>query len=438
MDSALTLLKAGGVFGGGGAGFPTWKKLAAPAETLIINGAECEPLLKSDQFLMLQNADTLVLAADALREIVGASKAIIALKAHYEQQTRALETALKARDVPVSLCILPAVYPVGDEQAIVYASTGKIVPPQSLPGSVGCCVVSVSTALNAWAALRGIPVTKRLVTVTGLIRRPGLYDVPIGTSVRDVIGTAGGATVSAYSVLLGGPMMGELLKDWEQAVITKTNGGVLVLPETHLLARRASLSLTHMRNRAKSACIQCRFCTDLCPRYLLGHALYPHRVMRAFAMDRADPSALLCMECGICEMYACPMGLSPRRVQASLKPWLRDDGTQPDRELYPRQGAMRDGRQVPSERLSARIAVSEYDMPVPEKVVAVTPGHVCIPLKQHIGVLAKACVLPGDRVAKGQVIGEMDADALGANVHASIGGTVVSVEDSICIQAEVL
>jgi Na+-translocating ferredoxin:NAD+ oxidoreductase RnfC subunit len=179
---ALDLLQSGGAGGGGGAGFPTWKKLSAPAETLLINGAECEPLLQSDQYLMLHQAQRLVRAALALGEIVGAAGIVIALKDHYVSQRVAVENA--ALGSGVSIRALPTVYPVGDEQSVVFECTGRVVPPGGLPGSVGCTVVSVSTALNALATLEGVPVIRRLVTVAGEVSRPGLYEVPVGTPVN--------------------------------------------------------------------------------------------------------------------------------------------------------------------------------------------------------------------------------------------------------------
>ncbi len=438
MADKLRMLREGGVVGGGGAGFPTWKKLSSPAEILIINGAECEPVLRSDQYLMLRHPEALVRAADTLREIVGASQAIIALKTQYSRQAEALTGAIQAVGPPVSLFRLPAIYPIGDEQTVVYTATGRVVPPQGLPGHVGCAVVSVSTALNALAALSGIPVTRRLVTVAGEVTSPGLYDVPVGVSIDRTIEAAGGAKPREYAVFLGGPMMGDLLSAPNQTVVAKTCGGILVLPPDHLLVQRARLTIAHMRNRAKAACVQCRYCTDLCPRYLLGHGMYPHRAMRAFANHQLDETALLCMECGICEMYACPMSLSPRRVQQAMKAELRGKGVSPDKALHPDYGIMREGRQVPAARLAAQIGVAPYAFPLPEQVTAVEADFVCLPLKQHIGVTAQAVVAPGDRVKRGQVVAQMTNDALGADIHASIDGIVTAVtETRIDLRCEV-
>ena len=431
----LERLLHGGVVGGGGAGFPLWKKLSASAGQLLINGAECEPLLKSDQYLMLRYPKELAEAASRLAAIVRASEAVICLKDHYALQIAALEEALKAKSLtpPVRLHLLPTVYPIGDEQALVHSATGKTVPPGALPGSVGCTVVSVSTALNALRALDGKPVIQRFVTVVGEIRRPGVYRAPIGMPVSLLLAEAGGASVRDYRLILGGPMMGPLAPENGESVVTKTLGGVLVLPADHTLVRRAQLSMEQMRVRARSVCIQCRTCTDLCPRHLLGHPIYPHLTMRAFAAGgRLEPSAALCMECGVCELYACPMGLNPRRIQQAQKAALRAQGEKPVFALKDAP-ALADYHQAPSGRVLARIHAAQYEFPTPREAVAVAAPFVCIPMKQHIGSPAVPCVSPGDAVTRGDVIGRMAEGALGADVHASICGTVERADADVVV-----
>ena len=433
--SELEMLRQGGVVGGGGAGFPLWKKLSAPAEILLINGAECEPLLKSDQYLMHRYAVQLTEAASRLAGIVHAREAVICLKDHYEKQRAALQDALKQSTLnpPVRIHLLPTVYPIGDEQALVFSATGRTVPPGALPGSVGCTVVSVSTALNALRALEGKPVTDRFVTVAGEVRKPGVYLAPVGMPVSLLLAAAGGMKITSGRLILGGPMMGPLAARDTESMVTKTLGGVLVLPEDHTLVRHAELSMEQAKIRARSVCIQCRTCTDLCPRHLLGHPIYPHLTMRAFASgDRLEPSAQLCMECGVCEMYACPMGLNPRRVQQMQRAALRSSGQRTEFSLKS-PPELAGYRQVPSGRLMARIQVSKYDIPVPEEAVRVSSELVCISMKQHIGVAAEVCVSVGSRVKRGETIGRIPDGSLGADVHASICGTVISTDNGTVV-----
>ena len=406
----LDLLRQGGVVGGGGAGFPLWKKLAAPADTLLINGAECEPLLKSDQYLMRKYPDQLIEAASRLAAIVSAKEAVICLKDHYAAQIAALR-----------------------EAALLHSATGRTVPPGGLPGKVGCTVVSVSTALNALRALNGKPVTRRFVTVAGEVKRPGVYCAPIGMPVSLLLEQAGGPIIPRYRLVLGGPMMGPLAAEGMENVVTKTLGGVLVLPAEHTLVRHAELTMDQARVRARSTCIQCRTCTDLCPRHLLGHPIYPHLTMRAFAAgDKLEPSAMLCMECGVCELYACPMGLNPRRVQQMHKAALRAQGEKPVFELK-EPPALAEIHQAPSGRVLARIDAKRYDMPVPEEAIETTSPIVCIPVKQHIGAPAEPCVQAGSTVQRGDVIARMADGALGADIHASVCGTVERVEDGMIV-----
>lgn len=433
--SELDLLRQGGVVGGGGAGFPLWKKLAAPAELLLINGAECEPLLKSDQYLMRRYPGQLAEAASRLAAIVGAKEAVICLKDHYGPQIAALGEALKEKPLtpPVRLHLLPTVYPIGDEQALVHSATGRTVPPGGLPGKVGCTVVSVSTALNALRALNGKPVTSRFVTVAGEVKTPGVYRAPIGMPVSLLLEQAGGPTVPRYRLVLGGPMMGPLAAEDGEAVVTKTLGGVLVLPAEHTLVRHAELTMEQARVRARSTCIQCRTCTDLCPRHLLGHPIYPHLTMRAFAAgNKLEPSAMLCMECGVCELYACPMGLNPRRVQQMHKAELRAKGEKPTFALQDAP-ALAEYHQAPSGRVLARIDAARYDIPVPEEAIDVLSPIVCIPVKQHIGAPAEPCVQAGSTVRRGDVIARMPEGALGADIHASVCGTVEKIENGMIV-----
>ncbi len=431
----LDMLRQGGVVGGGGAGFPLWKKLSAPAGQLLINGAECEPLLKSDQYLMRRYPRELTEAAFRLASLVQAREAVICLKDHYTDQIAALREAsaqLGELSPPVRLHLLPTVYPIGDEQALVHSATGKTVPPGALPGSVGCTVVSVSTALNALRALQGRPVTRRFVTVAGEVEHPGVYRAPIGMPVSLLLEQAG-IRVSEYRLILGGPMMGPLAPEGGGSVVTKTLGGVLVLPKNHMLIRHGELSMEQARVRARSVCIQCRTCTDLCPRHLLGHPIYPHLTMRAFAAgNRLEPSAALCMECGVCELYACPMGLNPRRIQQAQRAALREAGERPSFELKA-PPALAEYHQVPSGRMLSRIHAVQYDIPVPREAVEAVTDLVCIPLKQHIGAPAEPCVAVGDTVQRGDVIGRMAEGALGADIHASICGTVDRIAEGMVI-----
>jgi Na+-translocating ferredoxin:NAD+ oxidoreductase RnfC subunit len=437
-----------GVVGCGGAGFPAHVKYAKPAELLLMNGAECEPLLRTDQYIMAHCAERLCTAALAVKAHLGAKRVIFVLKEHYREPINALQAAFAKLGAAIELCLLDSVYPAGDEQVLLYEAAGLRVPPGGLPIQAGAVISNAGTLLSVADALEGKPVTHRYLTVTGEVARPAVFRVPVGLSFEECIALAGGARVPDYFTITGGPVMGRVNdpESPEAPVVTKTTGGIVLLPADHYLRRRHETPLAHMRNRARSACIQCTMCSASCPRSLLGSPLKPHLVMRAFASARtmdelvdiaAARNALLCCECGICEIYACPMELQPCRINALLKGEIRRRGI-PFRP--PAAGAVsvdRPYRRIPSKRMAARAAVLPYyDQPVREFRDLPRCARVAIPVWMHAGVPSTPCVVPGQRVRCGELIADIPPASLGAKIHASIDGVVRETGDRIVIEAE--
>ncbi len=433
MDLLKQIYDAG-VVGAGGAGFPTHKKLNCRVEYLIINGAECEPLLATDKYLMRSRSSQLVNAAMLVGESIGACHVIFALKKKYISEAQALKEVIEKTKSRAELFFLDGIYPAGDEQILVYEITGRTVEAGGIPLSVGTVVSNINTIFNISEAVNNRPVTSRFVTITGEVRKPVIAEVPLGTSVPECIEAAGGAGLKEYRVIMGGPMMGKLLlrHQLRDRYITKTDSGIIVIAEDHYLANRASVPIEHIINQAKSVCIQCSYCTDMCPRYLIGHRLRPHRIMRGMAMekeyDEVYNEALICCECGICELYACPMGLSPRKVNIYIKNKLRSKGIKfTDTGINLSNSAMREFRKIPQGRLIGRIDVAKYDRKVDDAVKEMHPEKVCIPLKQHIGAPAVPVVSQGEEVRKRQLIASAEYDQVSANIHSSIDGIVEEV-----------
>jgi len=232
--------------------------------------------------------------------------------------------------------------------------------------------------------------------------------------------------------------MGKVISD-DSEPITKTTSGIIVLPASHNIIRGKHRSLEQMRSIAKSACTQCSRCTDLCPRYLIGHALQPHLIMRHLAYNpgmtgEVLEDALICSECGVCEKFACPMMLSPREINAAVKKRLLADGVkrEPKRERY-QVSVFKDERKIPLKRLLERLEVTRYDTHPPFYEGDVEVGRVSLPMQQHIGQASIPVVREGESVKKGDLLGEIPEGALGARVHASIDGTVASVGDHVVI-----
>jgi Na+-translocating ferredoxin:NAD+ oxidoreductase RnfC subunit len=413
--------------------------------------------LRCDQQLMANRAPQIIEGLRLVMQASGAEKGVIALKREYTSAVAALQPNIQY-PIPnpppeggdrggwgnISLHLLESHYPAGDEFVLVYEVMGRLVPETGLPLHVGCIVQNVGTLFNIALAQKGIPVTHRLLTVTGAVNEPKTLNLPIGTSIGEAVAWAGGIkiprwsarTEEDYAVVVGGPMMGKLAQNLSEPV-TKTTTGLIVLPRNSVVVRYLGRPLGSWVKRGRSTCDQCRDCTDLCPRYLLGHNLEPHKVMRSINYGLTEPTAVvtaavLCCECRLCEAYACPLELSPMAYFKEIKRQLAAQGWEnvvhKRSDLTPHP--MREYRRVPMERLVDRLGLSEYEecaCPVDEREYR--PKRVTISLKQHIGAPSQPVVKIGDRVERGDLIARIPEGKLGANVHASISGRVEEETD---------
>lgn len=434
-EEIVDLVYQGGVVGAGGGGFPTHIKYRAQVETVIANGAECEPLLATDKIIMAHEEERLIRGLGYAIKATGAREGIIALKGHYHEAIKALSGVIKGIE-NIRLHLLDDFYPAGDEFNLVYETTGKIIPEGGLPLQVGCVVSNVGTLTNVADAVEGKPVIMRYVTVTGEVLSPGVIRVPVGTSVGDVISFAGGAKINDFVAFIGGPMMGRPVDDLNEP-ITKTTGGVVLLPLTHPLVKR-NLPKVELR-RAKSCCEACRFCTDFCTRYLLGHRIEPHLMVRALGYNRDLSehltSAFLCCSCGICDIHACPASLNPRALYQSIREEFgRQNMSNPHNNRPKKVHPARYGRRLSVARLAQRTGVARYLRKLEREPVPFYPAQVRINTPSSGGFIR--LVREGDRVRKGQVISRPKTQHSGSISHASISGTVVEMaQDYITITA---
>ena len=254
--------------------------------------------------------------------------------------------------------------------------------------------------------------------------------MPIGTSLREVLELAGGRLAEDLTYINGGPMMGTLITDLS-APVTKTTGGLIALPKDHLLIQRKSKTLETILRIAKTVCEQCSLCTELCPRHMIGHELSPHLLIRAVNYKNIGKlsmltSALTCSECGVCEAYACPVGISPLRVNQALKAELRTKGLRYQGELG-NVDPLAKHRLIPTSRLMDRLNLRSLYREAPLSLKRYEPDEVTLKLQQHIGAPAEPIVKVGEVVSLGQVVGEIPEGTLGARIHASLDGTVIQV-----------
>jgi len=440
MNTFSALMREAGVVGAGGAGFPSYAKLNQAADTVILNCAECEPLLKLHRQVLARYAKEIMMTLEAIADAIGAEQVIIAVKHAYREAVEAVQSNL-GEFKKTKIGFLPEIYPAGDEVVTIYETTGRVVNPGALPITVGCIVYNVETIYNVYRAWKeNAPVTHKYITIAGEVKNPCTLKAPLGITYGELLAMAGGATCQDPVLIAGGPMTGGITGPGE--VVTKTSNAILVMPRTAYIVQKRTTPVKINTKRAMAACCQCRMCTDLCSRNLLGHPIEPHKLMRAIASGSvSDQVALLnaysCSSCGLCEMYACGQSLNPRTLINEVKGELRKNGVAPLRGLQAAPvNSTREFRKVPMSRLIARLGLGKYDAPAPIVDVEITAKQLKIKLAQNIGAPSVAAVSVGDRVKVGDVLGRFTPDKLGTSVHAPMNGTVTEVtEQFVTIEA---
>ncbi len=296
FESLKTAVKASGVVGLGGAGFPTFVKLSVKdlekVEAVVINAAECEPYITSDTRTMMDNGDYVFKGIDALRKYMKVKRFIIGIENNKKDAIAKMqELASKTKDVEVH--VLPSIYPQGGEKVLVFNTMGRVIPKGALPLDVGAVVINVTTLAFIGHYLEdGIPLVEKCITVDGsAIKEPKNVIAPIGTSIADLIEAAGGYKTEPKKILYGGPMMGIAVPSDAEPVLKNTNA-IIAMDEKEAMPKKTT------------ACIGCGACLNHCP-----FRLDPRAIAKAYQLDRGEDLEKLCvdlcMECGCCS-FVCP------------------------------------------------------------------------------------------------------------------------------------
>jgi len=312
-EQIVEAVQQGGVVGLGGAAFPTHVKLAPPrdvhVETIILNGAECEPYLTTDHRIMVEYPERVQLGARIMLRTLGARRVVIGIEKNKPDAIDALERTLPA-DIDVSVLPLTVKYPQGAEKMLIHAVTGREVPSGKLPVSLGVMVQNVGSAASIAEIFEtGLPLVERIVTVSGPgVREPSNLIVPVGTKVGDLLAACGGLTDDAEEIIFGGPMMGVAQSSLDVPIVKGTTGVVV-------------LTAPQVNPADAYPCIRCGRCLDACPVFLNPSALA--ELARASRYEEMDAMHLMdCMLCGSCS-YVCPSKIPLSQLFQASKSALR-------------------------------------------------------------------------------------------------------------------
>jgi electron transport complex protein RnfC len=312
-DEVIRAVQDAGVVGLGGAAFPTHVKLAPPKDTtidtIVVNGAECEPYLTTDHRIMVEYAGRVHFGIRIMMHALGVRRAIVGVERNKPDAIAALERT-KPADLDISILPLTVKYPQGAEKMLVKSVLDREVPSGALPASVGVIVQNVgSVASLAEVFETGLPLVERIVTVSGRgVARPANLIVPVGTKTSDLLAFCGGRTEDAAEVIFGGPMMGTAIADLDTPVLKGTTGVIV-------------LTRDEVRDQQSMPCIHCGRCLEACPVFLNPSLLGD--LARAGMYEEMEAAHLRdCMLCGSCT-YVCPSNIPLAQLFQLSKAALR-------------------------------------------------------------------------------------------------------------------
>ena len=315
VEEMIEIVKNAGIVGMGGATFPTHVKISGgigQVDTVIINGAECEPYITGDHRAMLERPEQIIGGCCYLAKMFGVDKVIIGVEMNKQNGIDSLNKTIAELKAPVVVQPLHTRYPQGGEKQLCQAITGKQVPPGGLPSAIGCAVFNINSVCSIYKAMTtGMPVVRKVVTVSGSgVNEPKNIECPIGTPVSDVLDACGGLKDGTFKLIAGGPMMG-MAQYTADISVTKGMGSLLAFAEDE---NKVSDNPT---------CIRCGRCVEACPMHL--EPLYLYMYVQKKRIDDLNAANIMdCMECGACA-YICPGRLHLTQSFKAGKQMVKDD-----------------------------------------------------------------------------------------------------------------
>jgi len=296
VEEMVEMVKNAGIVGMGGATFPTHVKISGgigKVDTVIINGAECEPYITGDHRTMLERPEEIIGGATYLAKMFGVDKVVIGVEVNKQNGIDSMNKVIAEKKAPVVVEPLRCRYPQGGEKQLCQAITGKQVPPGGLPSNIGCAVFNINTTCAIYRAIKdGMPVVRKIVTVSGSgVVEPKNIECPIGTPVSNLFDFCGGLKDGTYKLIAGGPMMG-MAQYTADIPVGKGTGAMLAF------CGKEEQTVEHPQ------CIRCGKCVEACPMHLEPLFMYQY-ASKGMVDELNDAHIMDCMECGACA-YACP------------------------------------------------------------------------------------------------------------------------------------
>jgi len=404
-----------GIVGCGGGGFPLHLKLENDIETLIINAVECEPGLWTDKYIAGYDSRPVLNAIAFIKTIKKPKRILLVFKEKYSDNFSILIN--EGKKLGIEPVAVRDYYPSGDELILIFDALGLRIDAGKIPKDYCLLVSNLETLWHLGRALKGKALIGKYLTVHIPKHKPYIIYAPIGTLYEDILKSLGINKSDDEYLIENGLMMGSQVNT--SSSLKPTIKALFLTKPTKVLKESLRFSFEMQKRRNLTACIQCSRCTDLCSRSLIGHYIKPHRIMRGLLNndDRAiDFGLFLCSECGLCELFACPMGIQPRGIIRGLKAMLMDKRSIPEGLA---KTSFRDYRLVPSRVIYDRLKINS-SKPM-DKPVVVKPKRVSFDIPTGSSLLVKN----GDRVDEGQAI---IRQGNGVYINASIKGKIMLEE----------